>query len=72
MDVDEMLAEADEAQRQLEAEAIEMNAEMNPGDAQVTLLANSRIPWYIPDSPLPFPCTDGRTAWKEDPWWRTD
>jgi hypothetical protein len=44
MDVDEMLAEADEAQRQLEAEAIEMNAEMNPGDAQVTLLANSRIP----------------------------
>jgi len=44
MDVDEMLADADEAQRQLEAEAIEMNAEMNPGDAQVTLLADPRIP----------------------------
>ena len=44
VDIEDELAFADEAQRQLEAEAIEMNAEMNHGDAQVTLLADSRIP----------------------------
>ena len=73
--IDDALALADEAQRQLEADAAEMNAEMNAnlGDAQV-------VPHALPmphansfsDSPLPFPITDGRTTWTEDPWWRTD
>ena len=76
MDLEDELALADEAQRQLEADAAEMNAEMNAnlGDAQVAFPTPSpRLDASsLSDSPLPFPCTDGRTACTEDPWRRTD
>lgn len=54
MEIDDALALADEAQRQLEAEAIEMNAELNAnlGDAQVAFPTPSpRLDSSLSDSP---------------------